>query len=246
SKVAKLGGPKFPDKNSKHMWLIMFYASDNQECRGIAEDYDRLAGQKNLPYKVGAVDCKKSAKELEFCKSKDIDVSSDLPFFAFIVDGKLIDYEDFDYNRSSPKKFHNFCLEKMPTQYISNVNNVPQLEERLLPKKFDKPAVLLLTDKFETSSMMYSLSYYFRKSFAFGESRAKNLKLAQEFKVKKYPQLIAFVPAALGKEKYNDEYGMIRYNGEISKDKIIKWLEGIAKKLKASAKPSGGRRKSEL
>jgi curved DNA-binding protein CbpA len=246
SKVAKLGGPKFPDKNSKHMWLIMFYSNDNRECRGIAEDYERLAEQKNLPYRVGAVDCKKSPQEAQFCKSKDID-ASDLPFFAFVVDGKLIDYEDFDYNTSSPKKFHNFCFEQMPTQLINNINNVPQLQERLVPTKFVQPAVLLLTDKYETSSMMYSLAYYFRKSFAFGESRAKNLKLAQSFQVKKYPQLIAFVPSQLGEEKYNDEYGMIRYNGEANKDKIIKWLEGIAKKIKASTKTSGGsRRNTEL
>jgi curved DNA-binding protein CbpA len=243
SKVAKLGGPKFPDKDSKHMWLIMFYANDNKESRGISEEYEKLAEQKNLPYKVGAVDCRKSPKEQKFCESKDIDVSTDLPFFALIVDGELIDYEDFDYNTSSPKKFHNFCMDKMPSYLINNVNNVPQLEERLLPSKFQKPAVLVLTDKYETSSMMFSLAYYFRNSVTFGESRAKNMKLAQTFQIKKYPQLIAFVPTEIGEEKYNDEYRLIRYSGEVKKENIIKWLEGIIKSIKASGRRRG---RSEL
>ncbi len=225
------------------MWLIMFYANDNKESRGIAEDYEKLAEQKNLPYKVGAVDCRKSPKEQQFCASKDIDVATDLPYFALVVDGKLIDFEDFDYNSSSPKKFHNFCVQNMPMHLINNINNVAQLEERLLRPKSQQPAVLLLTDKYETSSMMYSLAYYFRSSFIFGESRAKNLKLAQSFQVKKYPQLIAFVPANVGKEKYNDEYGLIRYTGEVKKEKIIKWLEGLAKSIKMDA---GTKRKSEL
>jgi curved DNA-binding protein CbpA len=243
SKVAKLGAPKFPDKNSKHMWLIMFYANDNTESRGIAEEYEKLAGQKNLPYKVGAVDCLKSPKEQKFCASKDIDVATDLPFFSLIIDGELIDYEDFDYNTPSPKKLHSFCMDKMPSHLINNINSIPQLEERLLPQTFQKPAVLLLTDKYETSSMMYSLAYYFRKSFTFGESRAKNLKLGQTFQVKKYPQLIAFVPSKIGEEMHNDEYGLIRYTGEVNKDKIIKWLEGISKSIKASGRNRG---RSEL
>lgn len=239
SKVSKLGGPKFPDKNSKHMWLVMFYANDNEDSRGISEEYEKLAEQKHLPYKVGAVDCRKSPKEQKFCESKDIDVSTDLPFFAFIVDGELIDYEDFDYNASSAKKFHNFCLENMPVHLVNNVNNVPQLEERLLPPKFRKMAVLLLTDKYETSSMMYNLAYYFRSTVAFGESRANNRKLAQIFKVKNNPQLIAFVPAKLGEEKYNDEYDLIRYTGEVKKEKIIKWLEGVFQSVK-----TGNRRRA--
>ncbi|KAG7370108.1 molecular chaperone DnaJ [Nitzschia inconspicua] len=239
SKVAKLGGPKFPDKNSKHIWLIMFYANDNKDSRGISEEFEKLAEQRNLPYKVGAVDCRKSLKEQKFCESKGIDVSTDLPFFALIVDGKLIDYEDFDYNNSSPKKFHNFCMENMPSHLINNVNSIQQLEERLLPAKFRKPAVLLLTDKYETSSMMYSLAYHFRKSFSFGESRAKNLMLSKTFEVKKYPQLIAFVPTNVGGEKYNNEYNFVRYTGEVKKEKIIKWLEGTAKSIKESRKERG-------
>jgi curved DNA-binding protein CbpA len=246
SKVAKLGKPKFPDKHSKHMWLIMFYSNDNKECRQVAEEYKKLADQKNLPYKVGAVDCRMSPREEAFCSSKGIDASTNLPSFGLVIDGELIMYDDYSFQSSSAKAFHNFCLDMMPTQLINNINSVPQLQERLLTSpKVKKPAVLLLTDKYETSSMMYSLAYYFRKDFMFGESRAKNLQLAKAVQLKKYPQLIAFVPANIAEEKYNNDYGVIRYTGEINKNKITKWLEGIHKKMKADANGSH-KRKTEL
>jgi len=249
SKVSRLGKPKFPDEKSKHMWLIMFYANDNEQSRAVAkQDYEKLAEQKNLPYKVGAVDCRSNDSAEKFCSSKGIDVATNLPSFAFVIDGELIMYEDFDYETVSAKKLHNFCLDHMPTQLINNINNIPQMEERLLPPSSPKKAaVLLLTDKYETSGMMYSLAYHFRKDFMFGESRAKNLKLAQTFQVKKYPQLIVFVPAKLGEERYNDDYGLIRYSGDVKKESIVKFLEGIQKAIKAEGKTSDGRRrKTEL
>ncbi|MGK3747013.1 MAG: curved DNA-binding protein CbpA [Bacillariaceae sp.] len=240
SHVAKLGRPKFPDKKSRNMWLIMFYANDNKESRQVSEKYETLAAQSNLPYKVGAVDCRLSEREEKFCAEKGID-SAKLPSFSLVIDGKLITYDEYVYRSSSSKAFHTFCMENMPKQYINNINNLPQMEERLLftsasnpnlniKNRSSLPAVLLVTDKYETSSMFYSLSYYFRKDFVFGESRAKNLKLSQAFAVKKYPTLVAFVPLScseLSKEKYNDEYGLIRYTGPLKKEKITTWLEKI-------------------
>lgn len=241
SHVARLGKPKFPDKNSKHMWMIMFYANDNKESRQVSSKFENLASQPSLAYKVGAVDCKLSDREGKFCAGKGIDTKSGLPSFGLVVDGELIMYKDYDRNKSSsPMDFHNFCLEHMPKQYIQNINAVSQIDERLLSPKKKKntttPAVLLLTDKYETSSMFYSLAYYFRTDFILGESRAKNLKLAQTFNIKKYPTLIAFVPSSISgslnakSEKYNDKYDIFRYGGQLKKDKITSWLT----KLKSS------------
>ena len=91
-------------------------------------------------------------------------------------------------NVQSAKELHDFALTHMPKHLIHNINNKPQMEERLLST--DKPAVLLLTDKYETSSTLFSLAYQFRKDFTFGESRAKNINMAKEFSVKKYPHLV--------------------------------------------------------
>jgi curved DNA-binding protein CbpA/predicted amidophosphoribosyltransferase len=259
SHVAKLGKPKFPDKKSKNMWLIMFYASDNKESRQVSEKYENLAAQSNLPYKVGSVDCRMSPREEMFCAEKGID-STKLPSFSLVIDGELITYDDYVYRSSSSKAFHTFCMENMPKQYINNINNLPQMEERLLissasnpnqniENRSSMPAVLLVTDKYETSSMFYSLSYYFRNDFVFGQSRAKNLKLSQTFAVKKYPTLLAFVPLScskLSKEKYNDEYGLIRYTGSLKKEKITTWLEKIKTNIAKGEKKKNRRRKTEL
>lgn len=235
SRVAKLGKPKFPSTDSKHMWLVLFY--NNQKTtktnKGVAEQLESLAAQTNLPYKVGAVDCFFSDRETKFCKDKGLDVSSGLPAVSLVVDGTPLFYTDFhDQQPSSytPKALHGFCMDHMPKQYIRNINHVGQIEDRLLASKPKQsramPSVLLLTDKYETSSMFYGMAYYHRTDFVFGESRAKNLKLAQAFGVKKYPALIAFLPKTTegATEAYNDTYDMARYSGPLQKDKILRWL----------------------
>ncbi|VEU37555.1 unnamed protein product [Pseudo-nitzschia multistriata] len=273
SHVARLGSPKFPDQDSKHMWMVLFYANSNQASRAVSEKYEHLASQTNLPYKVGAVDCKLSPKEEKFCAEKGIEPGHDLPSFGMVVDGELLRYEDFD-SRSPPssKALHEFCMDHMPKRYVRNINNVPQIKERLLAPEEEEtassswfqysssskpkakpprlPAVLLLTDKYETSSMFYGLAYYFRRDFVFGESRAKNLKLSQTFQVKKYPTLVAFVPSPVsgslvGKTvPYDDNYHTIRYTGPPKKEKITAWLTKLNTVVRESKhdKSNTGRR----
>jgi curved DNA-binding protein CbpA len=260
SHVARLGKPKFPDKkSSKHMWLILFYANDHQESRTISEKFEKLAEQTSLPYKVGAVDCKLSPRDENFCDHKGIDAGTNLPSFGLVVDGKLILYDEYDPKDSSsysPKALHGFCMDHMPQHYIKNINSVAQVEERLLQKKLSTttntkwmPSVLLLTDKYETSSMFYSLAYYYREDFVMGESRAKNLKLSQKFTIKKYPTLIAFLPSSLyaGEKYYNENYDMVRYTGPIKKEKILQWLTKLKTNMdKAETKKGKHTRHTEF
>ena len=242
SKVAKLGQPKFPDRKSKNLWLILFYGNDDDLSQFVAKEYEKLARQKNLPYKVGAVDCKMSPREEHFCASSeiDLDVSNDLPSLALVVDGQLNWYEDFDPTDFSSREIHDFCIESIPKTLVKNINNEIQIQDRLLTDP-NKPAFLLLTSKYETGSMMYSLAYHYRKDFVVGESRASNLALAKRFNVKKYPQLIAFVPPEFKSstaptttstpQKYNDQFSTVTYDGDINKDSISKWLSSIKKQV---------------
>lgn len=240
SKVAKLGQPKFPDRKSKHMWLILFYEPGGRESQKAAQNLEKLAQKGNLAYKVGAVDCRTSQRETAFCQQKDINLN-DLPQYAFVLDGELkmiIDEEDgIPASGLAPRDLHDMIGELMPKHLIQNINNLPQLEERLLAK--DSGAVLLLTDKYETSSMYYSLAYQFRhQNLKFGESRAKNLKLAQSFGIKKYPTLIALLPASVAAtqgEAYNDQWRLLRFDGDAKKkDAILRWLEDISNLLSGS------------
>lgn len=81
SKVAKLGSPKFPNKTSKNMWMIMFYSNSDRTSMELAQIYEKLAEKKNLAYKVGAVDCEKSEREAKFCLSKKVE---DVPQLSLI------------------------------------------------------------------------------------------------------------------------------------------------------------------
>ena len=212
SKVARLGKPKFPNDKSKHMWMILFYSNDDDVSLQLAPVYESLAEKKNLPYKVGAVDCHKSEREAKFCNAKKIE---EVPEIAMVLDGKLNFMKDL-MELESAKDLHTFALEHMPQKLIQNINNLVQLKERLLDKK--RPAVFLLTDKYETGTMFYSLAYQFRNQFVFGESRAQNLQLGKEFGVKKYPHLVFF-----------DGKGSRHiYEGTVKKEQIVTWLDKLA------------------
>lgn len=255
SKVAKLGKPKFPDRKSKHMWLIMFYSSNDRQSQRAAPNLEKLAEKSTLAYKIGAVDCLMSPRETEFCKQQKIDVQN-LPQYAFVLDGKLImltdDEDDLPPADWAARDLHDMVNEHIPTHLIQNVNNIPQLQERLLSNDGATTAasVLLLTDKYETSSMYYSLAYQFRhQNMKFGESRAKNLPLAQQFGVKKYPMLIAFVPASVAKGQgevfsANEQLRTLKYTGDVkNKDKIVRWLDDIAKMLSTTGTASKNKKK---
>jgi len=229
SKVARLGKPKFPNAKSKHLWLILFYTNQSQESRQMAPNLEKLAEQKTLAYKLGAVDCGKSEREAAFCQTQLQGKSS--PQVAMVVDGELHFY---DGKSTTPKALHAFAKQHMPKHLIQNINHVPQLRDRLLSSTSNKhAAVLLLSEKYETSDLYCNLSYHFRATFTFGESRAKNLAMAQHIKgVKRYPVLVAFVPTGYGKERYSDTHDLYRYTGAMQADEIIEWLDNIAKVLK--------------
>jgi curved DNA-binding protein CbpA len=255
SKVVRLGKPKFPDASSKHIWLIVFYTNDSPLSAEAAPHVERLAVKVSGTFKVGVVDCAKNEREAKFCVSEyKLDVDS-LPAFAMVVDGMARFYYDDDDDEDeggrkgqsvpTSKALYEFAMEHMPKQLIHNINHVvPHIEERLLgaaAKRRLRGAVLLLSDKYDTSALYYSLAYQFRNAFVFGESRAKNLKMAQAFGVKKYPLLIVFVVKGKGAESYSATHDIVRYSGtDFKKDAIAKWLDGVVKSLGSSgdgAKP---------
>ena len=235
--VAKLGSPKFPDASSKHLWLIVFYRNDVRECEAVKPHVDTLAEKVKGTYKVGAVNCGLNSKEAAFCKKKGI-TQEDLPAFAFVVDGKmnLFEPDEDDPPVPSSRDLHDFALDNMPKESVKNINHVTQVQDRLLdPIKKNKTlqgGVLLLTDKYETSALFYSLAYQFRSSLIFGESRAKNLALAKEFGVKKYPLLLVFVPKGSGAKRYNDKFDILTYEGSLKSQDIAAWLKKLPRRNK--------------
>merc|ERR1711862_51500 len=199
--------------------------------------------------KVGAVNCD---KEKSFCQRKGIN-ANDTPSFAFVnIDGTLDFYSSSASNKSpNAKKLHEFSMSKLPYHLIQNVNNIAHIQQRLLQgTKNNKPAILLLTDKYDTSALYVSLAYEFRDKFTFGESRAKNLALSKEFSVKKYPLLLALFPNKGVITANNNNNGVskpevVKYDGPIKGEKISKWINNIyveRKKMKKKKNASSANR----
>lgn len=236
--VSKLGSPKFPDKTSKNLWFVVFYDNQSQACAQAQSSVETLAEKqgKNGSFKVGAVDCEKSIVENKFCTKIGVNVKN-LPVFAFVIDGKPTFFENDTSGTPSAKKLYEFAMDSMPKDLVHNVNHPNFVTDRLLSVKKPSPnrGVLLLTDKYETSGLYFSLAYKYRSNFVFGESRAKNLAMAKEFGVKKYPLLIALVPSGFGDEKYNSETDILRYSGVMKSSDISKWLDGVTRKLDSAS-----------
>jgi len=221
--VAPLGKAKFPDAKSKFLWLVVFYDNSDQDCVNAQPAVVQLAKKTKGTFKVGAVNCGRSQTEAEFCASK-VDVQA-LPAFGMIVDGEFSAMEQG--RMPSAKKLHDFAVEKMPFHLVQNINHVSHVNDRLMAsvsKERKSAAILLLSDKYETSPLYASLSYQYRKNFIFGESRAKNLALAKEFGVKKYPTIVVIS----GK--------IDKYDGEMKPDALTKWLDGLEERFGVAEK----------
>lgn len=257
SPVSRLGKSKFPDKKSKHIWLITFYTNESQGCVEAQPKMEKLAEGLKGTVKVGAVNCGSNEREERFCMEQTGEDSSSLPYYIFISEGNIVKYEE-NPSSASVKSLKNFVDENMPKHLVHNVNSMAHIETRLFDpvrtaiakasatkassstsrrskrvSKHQKAVVLLLTDKYETSSLYASLAHTYRESFIFGESRAKNIHLAREFKVKKYPLLVLLTPST--NKKNNDDSpsydNLIKYEGKISSASIAKWLDGINAQL---------------
>eukprot|EP00561_Arcocellulus_cornucervis_P000273 CAMPEP_0185824798 /NCGR_PEP_ID=MMETSP1322-20130828/30163_1 /TAXON_ID=265543 /ORGANISM="Minutocellus polymorphus, Strain RCC2270" /LENGTH=428 /DNA_ID=CAMNT_0028522469 /DNA_START=107 /DNA_END=1393 /DNA_ORIENTATION=+ len=221
--VAPLGKAKFPDAKSKFLWLVVFYDNSDQDCVNAQPAVVQLAKKTKGTFKVGAINCGRSQAEAEFCASK-VDVQA-LPAFGMIVDGEFSAMEQG--RMPSAKKLHDFAVEKMPFHLVQNINHVSHVNDRLMAsvsKERKSAAILLLSDKYETSPLYASLSYQYRKNFIFGESRAKNLALAKEFGVKKYPTIVVIS----GK--------IDKYDGEMKPDALTKWLDSLEERFGVAEK----------
>lgn len=238
SGVVPLGQSKFPDSKAKHAWLLFFYDKNNQNDRK-TDKYISLAKQlaevvlkkaknsKNgMVFKIGAIDC--SGDAMKFCKKK-LGKSSDVPSFATVLNGSVNAISDADVLQNA-KNLHDHMTDSLVKidGLIVNVNSVQHIQSRMLSSSptpgHPNIAILLLTDKYETSSLYASLAYRHRQDgfAAFGESRAKNLEMAKKFGVKKYPQLIALIGSEDKIERYESE--------ALDGESLSKWLGKLSNK----------------
>ena len=250
-KVTKLGSPKFPDDSSKYLWLVMFYRNDDRTVQDLKPHLETLVNKVKGNFKVGALDCGMNDKEYRYCeRAHGLDVDEELPAFAFVVNGELSWYEgDAEYVPTA-KPLYEFAMENMPKELIVNINQPTQVSSKLLePMKQHARfigTILLLTDKYETSALYFSLAYHHRSKFLFGESRGKSLNLAKEFQVKRYPTLVAIIPKSgakiPGSTEYKGDYLTVRYpaDGALTHDALSSWIEQLSKTTQRQRRRSAG------
>ena len=87
SLVRRLSSKKYPNKRSKHEWLIQFYSAKNQACVKFIDHFETVAEELSDKVKVGAINCDKHA---QFCQQKHI---KSFPTFFYVWKGKEVPYE---------------------------------------------------------------------------------------------------------------------------------------------------------
>lgn len=230
SGIAPLGAAKFPDRKSKYLWVVIFYDNNSKSCVEVKPSIESFAQKVKGTFKVGAVNCRRGQADTDFCRKQGV---QELPAFGFVVDGEIHMHEDQGRNAPAMKELHDFAIEKTPFDLVQMINHPTQLDSKLLDQaKIEKRlgSILLLTDKFETSSKYASLAYQFRDQFNFGESRGKTLSMAKHFNVKKYPMLVAFV------QKQNGDVATVKLEDVKSQD-LGKWVDGLVSKYGSKPKP---------
>ncbi|KAL7519909.1 hypothetical protein ACHAWX_004663 [Stephanocyclus meneghinianus] len=242
SGVVSLGERKFPDSRAKHAWLIYFYDKTDVSRDPTTKEYVAVAKQLSstllrkakgnkdaMMFKVGAVDCSGDSKG--FCESK-LGSGVKVPTFAIVLNGK-VDVIPEDDRLNNAKFFHDKTIGALLKMegLLANVNSVQHVKTRLLGSS-QRPgqtsvAILLLTEKYDTSTMFTSLAYRHRRDgFVFGESRAKNLQLGKEFNLssRPYPHLIAIIGNA-------DSHVVERFEGDsMDLDSLSRWIDAVGKK----------------
>jgi len=265
SGVVPLGKAKFPDTRSKHAWLLLFYDNNSHQKDGTTKQYvsqakqlsegvlKKAKGSKNgMLFKVGAVDCSNGSNNeaLKFCQSK-LGKGVKLPAFATVLNGS-VDVVTDNSALQSAKKLHDHATSSLLQMdgLIINVNSMQHIQSRLLSSSpssaVDHPpvAIVLFTDKYETSPLYASLAYRHRRDgfAAFGESRGKNLNLGREFSIKKYPTLVAIVVVSNTTTEEKEENRVERYDGaSLDLESLSNWVNGLSKKyFKSSDSRNGG------
>lgn len=222
--IATLGKAKFPDQTSKFIWVVVFYENESQQCASVKPMVEEFAQKVKGTFKVGAVNCKRSPEDVEFCKRHTL--GNNLPSFAVNVNGQTHLYQGTGI--PTMKALHDFAVEQLPMELVQMINSPSMIEDRLLKavkREKKSGAILLLTDKYETSPKYASLAYQFRDSFKFGESRAKTLSMAQHYSIKKYPVLIGYIL------NDNGTFDMKRLENVNNAD-LQEWVEGLLRPKK--------------
>jgi len=229
SNVKKLTPNHFPDRtDSKYTWIIHFYKKNNQQCYKLTEIFEKLAEKNKGMLRFGAIDC---SEHEEFCARHKV---FEHPTIMMFKGGRGDKY----LGTVKAKPIQKWAKASMGKD-IYNLRIQQNMDDFLKKSRSKKAHVVLLTDKYETSSIYKALSWKYRDSISFGEVRASNKAFHHEFPAHEYPSMYVVM-------EYGDD--PILYEGAYTLDDLDRYLKGKSKEAqrrRAESKSRRKRRKSE-
>ena len=250
--IYPLTGKDFPSKDSKFVWLVLFY--DPQSISDeVVQEYVKLGEKlKSAGVKTGAVDCGKHPKKCEEVVSSESVV---LFRAALITKGEknILDDSTVMNNRNSLnlKKMYDFVKDSTPN-FVLNIRQAHQLESLLSSSSAASPAgcgasgacLILWTAHFDSSLLMKTLAVANKNIITVAEVRGGNEQLAKVFHVEKFPTIM-MACATTGQWQSVEHLAYEVYEGDYKNNKEINaFVNSFSDKTKCKSLRSNLRRKN--
>lgn len=240
SGVIPLGASKFPDEDSKYIWLIMFYENNLTVCADTKPHYETFIAKHFGVVKAGAFDCRRSADNTRLCLKLKVKQMG-LPSYGMVVNGKFSLLKRETHIMDPSTKFDDvekFIMDKLPYDLIRSITTAAYLSSlqtsAIRGNKIG--AIMYITDSEATPSpLITSLFYQYRKHFTFGSNHSNSItswerkyKNVEKYN-KQYPIIIAYIPKEAG-TKSKREFEEIFANESKNPQKIAEWMDSLIKK----------------
>ena len=233
SSLVKLGDDNFATdmtKDTKHVWVVEYYADWCGHCKSFAKGYDKAATNLKGIVKFGAVnaDEAKSVMQMAGVQSFPTIKLYEAAAIRNPYTGKMMKTA-IDYNGPrNARALVEFATSKLP----SFVTPVTDKTATAFKANGTLPKALLFTSKSETAPMFKAISLKLQGRMLLGEAREKEAaELAVEMGVASYPALLV-LPGG--------EEAPVVYDGELKPEAVATFLERFAAEEPVAAEAAGG------
>eukprot|EP00897_Mesotaenium_endlicherianum_P002853 jgi/Mesen1/2596/ME000166S01724 len=199
-------------QGSEDPWLVEYFGTSCQFCKGFAPDYEAIANTLRDIVKVGAIDCTAHG---ELCYDAGI---RRLPGLKGFKQGRT-KKKQVEYDGSwKPRNVIEFATELLPAGKVENVTTAQKAASFLSKtKKSATPKVVVYAHKTDLTPLSRWLAASFKKQLKFAHVPVAAADIVSAHSVMELP---AVVVHQKGKEQ-------VRYDGEFKPHAIAAFLKAI-------------------